>query len=109
MVGMGALVHRLSAVDGGSPDDGAWSYVAVKLTQSDYGQDIQQRLFTRVPNIEFLLKGNQALLARSASEDMDGERGGHSVLVGDREARAASERDPRGRLQLGVRSVRRAM
>ena len=33
------------------------SWVAVKLTQTEYGQDLEKRLFTRVPNIEFLVKG----------------------------------------------------
>ena len=35
------------------------SWVAVKLTQTEYGQDLEKRLFTRVPNIEFLVKGNK--------------------------------------------------
>ena len=39
--------HRLDGV----------SWVAVKLTQTEYGQDLEKRLFTRVPNIEFLVKG----------------------------------------------------
>ena len=33
------------------------SYVVVKLEQTEYGQDLEKRLFTRVPNIEFLVKG----------------------------------------------------
>ena len=33
------------------------SWVFVKLTQPEYGQDLAKRLWTKVPNLEFLVKG----------------------------------------------------
>ena len=33
------------------------SWVYVELTQPDYGQDLQKRLFTKLPNLEFLVDG----------------------------------------------------
>lgn len=33
------------------------SWVYVELTQPDYGQDLSKRLFTKIPNLEFLVDG----------------------------------------------------
>ena len=40
------------------------SWVYIKLTQNDYGNDLESRRFNKVPNIEFVIKGVKMSLGR---------------------------------------------
>ena len=60
------------------------SWVYVRLTQPEYGHDLDKRFWTRVPNLEFLIDGRQAHLAGRDRSYPHIERGGCPLLVGDR-------------------------